>query len=241
MPFVETGFLELAAVRIAGAAWFGAAVAGLLPVLHARLGAARPTNLKAALEVVSRPSSQCPDCGRLLGWSEKIPLLGFLRCAGKCLGCRKPIPWRYPLVELAATAPIVLLAALGGDKAWIALAFALAFAPVAALATVTPRAAWYGALLLGLAGVPLATDVTAATEAALFLLAIGLWTPSLRLLAALGGSLAAPLGFAAAISGFAIGAVVEAVTSRNSPNRACPSVPSVFGGAYAALAAYCVF
>jgi leader peptidase (prepilin peptidase)/N-methyltransferase len=48
------------------------------------------------------PRSYCPSCQRTLTWSENIPLLSFLAQRGRCRGCRAPIAWRYPLVELAA-------------------------------------------------------------------------------------------------------------------------------------------
>ena len=50
---------------------------------------------------VSRPRrSQCPNCGRVLTWKENVPLLSWTLQRGRCRGCRWPIPWRYPLVEL---------------------------------------------------------------------------------------------------------------------------------------------
>lgn len=45
--------------------------------------------------------SICPKCGRQLGAWENIPLLSFVLLRGRCHGCRTPISWQYPLVELA--------------------------------------------------------------------------------------------------------------------------------------------
>ncbi len=50
---------------------------------------------------VIRPSrSFCPACEKQIAWHENIPLLSFAMLSGRCSGCRAPIPWRYPLVEL---------------------------------------------------------------------------------------------------------------------------------------------
>ena len=44
--------------------------------------------------------SVCPDCGTTIKWYHNIPLLSYLFLRGKCAYCRKPISFRYPLVEL---------------------------------------------------------------------------------------------------------------------------------------------
>ena len=44
--------------------------------------------------------SVCPDCGQTIKWYHNIPLLSYLFLRGKCAYCRKPISFRYPLVEL---------------------------------------------------------------------------------------------------------------------------------------------
>jgi leader peptidase (prepilin peptidase)/N-methyltransferase len=46
------------------------------------------------------PRSRCPHCGHAITALENIPVLSFLWLRGKCSACRKPISWRYPLVEL---------------------------------------------------------------------------------------------------------------------------------------------
>ncbi|HPF73393.1 MAG TPA: A24 family peptidase [Xanthomonadaceae bacterium] len=45
-------------------------------------------------------SSRCPKCGHKLAAWENIPLLSFLLLRGRCRGCKTPISWQYPLVEL---------------------------------------------------------------------------------------------------------------------------------------------
>ena len=43
--------------------------------------------------------SRCPKCKKKLRWYELVPLFNFLFLGGKCLSCKKPISWQYPLVE----------------------------------------------------------------------------------------------------------------------------------------------
>lgn len=44
--------------------------------------------------------SKCPNCGKILTWSELIPILSFLLQKGRCKNCQASISLRYPLVEL---------------------------------------------------------------------------------------------------------------------------------------------
>jgi leader peptidase (prepilin peptidase)/N-methyltransferase len=57
------------------------------------------------------PRSHCPACNRPIRAIENIPLLSYAWLRGKCAGCGKLIPWRYPAVE-------TLGAALSGLVAW---------------------------------------------------------------------------------------------------------------------------
>jgi leader peptidase (prepilin peptidase)/N-methyltransferase len=56
------------------------------------------------------PRSRCPHCGHAITALENIPVLSFLWLRGKCSACRKPISWRYPIVELLTGCLSVLVA-----------------------------------------------------------------------------------------------------------------------------------
>lgn len=45
--------------------------------------------------------SYCPKCKKSLFWFDNIPLLSFIFLRGRCRWCHTPIPWHYPLAELA--------------------------------------------------------------------------------------------------------------------------------------------
>jgi leader peptidase (prepilin peptidase) / N-methyltransferase len=47
------------------------------------------------------PRSRCPSCGARIGALDNLPLVSFALLRGRCRACRTPIPWRYPLVEVA--------------------------------------------------------------------------------------------------------------------------------------------
>jgi leader peptidase (prepilin peptidase)/N-methyltransferase len=48
------------------------------------------------------PNSRCPHCAHEIKPWENIPLLSFACLRGKCSGCKAPISWRYPSVELTS-------------------------------------------------------------------------------------------------------------------------------------------
>ncbi len=51
------------------------------------------------------PASRCPQCRTPLRLIEKLPLLGFCWCRGRCRACQVAIPGHYPGVEgIAAVA-----------------------------------------------------------------------------------------------------------------------------------------
>jgi leader peptidase (prepilin peptidase) / N-methyltransferase len=47
-----------------------------------------------------RPRSACPGCGARITAIQNIPILSWLWLRGRCANCQRPIPVRYPLVEL---------------------------------------------------------------------------------------------------------------------------------------------
>lgn len=56
------------------------------------------------------PPSRCPRCKKRIKPWDNIPVLSFLLLRGRCRSCRKPISWRYPVVELLAGILLWLLA-----------------------------------------------------------------------------------------------------------------------------------
>jgi leader peptidase (prepilin peptidase)/N-methyltransferase len=44
--------------------------------------------------------SMCFSCAKKLNWYELIPVASFFCLRGRCLSCRTPISWQYPLVEI---------------------------------------------------------------------------------------------------------------------------------------------
>ena len=87
---------------------FGLVLGSFLNVVIARV----PEGLS-----IVRPRSRCPKCGHQLAWYENIPVFSFLVLGGKCRGCKAPISWQYPLVELL-TAGLFLLCLWRFDWTW---------------------------------------------------------------------------------------------------------------------------
>ncbi len=50
---------------------------------------------------IAKPRSHCPNCKQTIAWYDNIPLLSWVILRASCRSCKEPIPWRYPLVELA--------------------------------------------------------------------------------------------------------------------------------------------
>ncbi len=61
--------------------------------------------------------SVCNHCGRPLGVLELIPVVGWILLRGRSRCCHKPIPIRYPLIELAFGMAFVLLMSRSKDFA----------------------------------------------------------------------------------------------------------------------------
>ncbi|MCZ6760101.1 MAG: prepilin peptidase [Gemmatimonadetes bacterium] len=108
---------------VLAAALFGSLIGSFLNVCIVRL----PAN-----ESVVAPRSRCPQCRKVLAAYDNIPVLSWIVLGGKCRSCSKPIPVRYPLVELA-------VAVVFGTSFWY-----YGFSVEAG------RAALFGTLLLGI-------------------------------------------------------------------------------------------
>jgi leader peptidase (prepilin peptidase)/N-methyltransferase len=50
-------------------------------------------------ESLISPPSHCPRCNTPLAWYDNLPVIGWIKLAGKCRYCREPISIRYPIVE----------------------------------------------------------------------------------------------------------------------------------------------
>jgi leader peptidase (prepilin peptidase)/N-methyltransferase len=59
-------------------------------------------------ESIVRPRSRCPHCERPIPPLELIPVLSWLCLRARCRGCRQPIAWRYPAIELSTGLLFVL-------------------------------------------------------------------------------------------------------------------------------------
>ena len=46
------------------------------------------------------PASACPKCGAPIKPWDNIPVVSWLLLGGRCRGCKEPISWMYPVVEL---------------------------------------------------------------------------------------------------------------------------------------------
>jgi leader peptidase (prepilin peptidase) / N-methyltransferase len=55
------------------------------------------------------PGSACPACQAPIPFYANIPVMSFIFLRGRCLFCRHPIPWRYPLVEAVTGLMAVLV------------------------------------------------------------------------------------------------------------------------------------
>ena len=55
---------------------------------------------KSELSIFEPKRSFCPECNTQLAWYNNIPLFSYLFQSGRCAYCKKPIPFRYPFVEI---------------------------------------------------------------------------------------------------------------------------------------------
>ena len=106
------------------AALFGLVVGSFLNVVIWRL----PRGLN-----LSKPPSHCPGCQRRIRWIENIPVFSWLIQAGRCRGCRQPIRFRYPFVELLTGFLFFAAAWAWGHHVITAVVVALALAALVAI------------------------------------------------------------------------------------------------------------
>jgi leader peptidase (prepilin peptidase) / N-methyltransferase len=52
-------------------------------------------------ESIVFPPSRCPHCGTGIKPYDNVPIFAWMWLLGRCRACRRPISFRYPLVELA--------------------------------------------------------------------------------------------------------------------------------------------
>lgn len=76
-------------------------------------------------ESIVFPNSRCPSCGATIAFYDNIPVLSYAWLGGKCRGCKGPISFRYPAVELLTAAMFVAVAWHDGMS--VALPFDLVF------------------------------------------------------------------------------------------------------------------
>lgn len=70
-----------------------------LGLLFGSFCAALIYRLRAGVSI-AKGRSMCPNCRTQLAWYHNIPIGSFVFSRGKCASCKKPISWRYPLIEL---------------------------------------------------------------------------------------------------------------------------------------------
>jgi leader peptidase (prepilin peptidase) / N-methyltransferase len=77
--------------------------------------------------------SACPRCGKSIAWFDNVPLIAYARLRGRCRHCDKPIPARYPVVELLTG----LLFVLAGWQYGLSVGLVPALILIAALIAIT--------------------------------------------------------------------------------------------------------
>lgn len=83
---------------------FGSFVNALVWRLHEQSKASKKAKKSIAknrqdLSII-KGRSMCPHCSHILGFWDLLPLFSWLALGGKCRYCKKPISWRYPVIEL---------------------------------------------------------------------------------------------------------------------------------------------
>lgn len=116
-------------------------------------------------ESIVWPGSHCPSCDKPIAWYDNIPLLSYLRLAGRCRSCRIRIPIQYPLVEAAnAIGYLVILWVFGLN--WTALLYAALFSALLVVAgtdlthKIIPNVVTFPGIVVGLVGAATVLPIT---------------------------------------------------------------------------------
>jgi len=56
--------------------------------------------------------SRCDSCKKILRWYELLPVVSFVFQKGRCIRCRTPLSYQYPLIELTTSALFLYLYSL---------------------------------------------------------------------------------------------------------------------------------
>ena len=100
-------------------------------------------------ESIVHPRSHCPRCLHAIRWYDNVPLLSFVILRGKCRDCKAKIPWRYPVVEIAAALWLLSVVFLAQGVIWVGINN-LTNQELASTLWTMPSVAMLGLLLIGL-------------------------------------------------------------------------------------------
>jgi len=213
----------------ASATTLAAAVAGVLGAVLGSFLNVVAHRLPRRLSLV-RPGSRCPRCEVPVRPYDNVPVLSWLLLRGRCRSCRAPISGRYPLVEAATAALLVVVVLAKGATAAAlpGLALVLLLVPIALIDLehrvipnrLTGPGAVLAVVLVALADRDaLVEHLLAGAAAGGFLLAAALARPGgmgmgdVKLAGVLGlflGRDVAPALLVALLAGVAVGAVIIA-------------------------------
>jgi len=80
---------------------------------------------------LAMPLSRCPDCKTAIKPYENIPVISYIFLRGRCANCNKPIPIRYPLIEVLTAISSAVITYHFGDNTQTLFALPLTWALIA--------------------------------------------------------------------------------------------------------------
>ena len=80
---------------------------------------------------LAMPLSRCPDCKTAIKPYENIPVISYIFLRGRCANCNKPIPIRYPLIEVLSAISSAVITYHFGDSIQTLFALPLTWALIA--------------------------------------------------------------------------------------------------------------